>query len=101
MIGDYRLSSSSSPFASFRSARAPVYDALVGRAAARHSSSRAVIQPGKRVSGYVFTPLDEAVKQIDVRLLGRSRSLDFPFTVEVPGLVLPHRASASADGLQD
>lgn len=50
-----------------------------------------VIQPGKRVSGYVFTPLDEAVKQIDVRLLGRSRSLDFPFTVEVPGLVLPHR----------
>ena len=50
-----------------------------------------VIQPGKRVSGYVFTPLDEAVKRIDVRLLGRSRSLDFPFTVEVPGLVLPHR----------
>jgi len=49
-----------------------------------------VIPPGKKVSGYLFTPLDEAVKQVDVRLLGRSRSLDFPFTVEVPGLVLPH-----------
>jgi hypothetical protein len=34
--------------------------------------------------------LDEAVKRVDVRLLGRSGSLDFPFTVEVPGLVLPH-----------
>jgi hypothetical protein len=49
-----------------------------------------VIPPGKKVSGFMFTPLDEAVKRIDVRLLGRSRSLDFPFTIEVPGLVLPH-----------
>ncbi len=48
-----------------------------------------VIPPGKKVSGFLFTPLDEAVKRVDVRLLGRSRSLDFPFTVEVPGLVLP------------
>jgi LssY-like putative type I secretion system component LssY len=51
-----------------------------------------VIPPGKKVSGFLFTPLDEAVKRIDVRLLGRSHSLDFPFTVEVPGLVLPHPA---------
>jgi hypothetical protein len=58
-----------------------------------------VITPGKRISGYLFTPLDEAAKQIDVRLLGRSRSLDFPFTVEVPGLVLPHPpAQAPAPG---
>jgi hypothetical protein len=49
-----------------------------------------LIPPGKKVSGFLFTPLDEAVKRVDVRLLGRSRSLDFPFTVEVPGLVLPH-----------
>ena len=49
-----------------------------------------VIPTGKKVSGFLFTPLDEAVKQVDVRLLGRSHSLDFPFTVEVPGLVLPH-----------
>jgi hypothetical protein len=49
-----------------------------------------VIPRGKKVSGFLFTPLDEAVKRIDVRLLGRSHALDFPFTVEVPGLVLPH-----------
>jgi len=51
-----------------------------------------VIEAGKRVSGFVFTRLDEGVKRIDVRLLGRSRIIDFPFTVEVPGLVLPHPA---------
>jgi len=51
-----------------------------------------VIAPAKKVSGFLFTPLDEGVKRIDVRLLGRSHSLDFPFTVEVPGLVLPHPA---------
>ncbi len=49
-----------------------------------------VIAPGKKVSGFLFTPLDEGVKRIDVRLLGRSHSLDFAFTVEVPGLMLPH-----------
>lgn len=48
------------------------------------------IPPGKKVSGFLFTPLDEGVKQVDVRLLGRSHSLDFPFTIEVPGLRLPH-----------
>jgi len=49
-----------------------------------------VIAPAKKVSGFLFTPLDEGVKRIDVRLLGRSHSLDFAFTVEVPGLMLPH-----------
>jgi LssY C-terminus len=49
-----------------------------------------VIPPGKSFSGFLFTPLDEGVKQLDVRLLARSGSLDFPFTVEVPGLMLPH-----------
>ncbi len=51
-----------------------------------------VIPVGKKVSGFLFTPLDEGVKRIDVRLLGRSRSFDFPFTIEVPGLTLPHPA---------
>src|SRR5208337_2330804 len=49
-----------------------------------------VIAPGKKVSGFLFTPLDEGVKRVDVRLLGRSHSLDFAFTVVVPGLMLPH-----------
>jgi hypothetical protein len=50
------------------------------------------ILPGKKFSGFLFTRLDEGVKRIDVRLLGRSQAIDFPFTVEVPGLVLPHPA---------
>ncbi|MBV8358952.1 MAG: hypothetical protein JO189_13605, partial [Deltaproteobacteria bacterium] len=49
-----------------------------------------VIAPGGQASGFLFTRLDEGRKQVDVRLLGRSHVLDFPFTVEVPGLVLPH-----------
>jgi hypothetical protein len=51
-----------------------------------------VIPPGKKFSGFVFTRLDEGVKRIDVRLLGRSSAIDFTFTVEVPGLALPHPA---------
>jgi len=49
-----------------------------------------VIPAGRQVSGFLFTPLDEGVKRIDVRLLGRGQTVDFPFTIEVPGLVLPH-----------
>ena len=55
-----------------------------------------IIPPGKKASGFLFTPLDEGVKRIDVRLLGRREALDFPFTVEVPGLVLPHPAEEAA-----
>ena len=55
-------------------------------------SPTGVIEPGKKVGGFVFTRLDEGVKRIDVSLLGRSRAFDFPVTVEVPGLVLPHPA---------
>ena len=52
----------------------------------------AIVLPGKKVAGFIFTRLDEGVKRIDVRLLGRSHVADFQFTVEVPGLVLPHLA---------
>ena len=55
-----------------------------------------VIAPGKKVSGFLFTPLDEGVKRVNVRLLGRSHTLDFPFTVEVPGLVLTHPVEVEA-----
>jgi LssY C-terminus len=48
--------------------------------------------PGKTVKGFVFTPVDEGAKRIEVRLLGRSATIDFTFTVEVPGLTLPHAA---------
>lgn len=57
-----------------------------------------VIEPGKKVSGFLFTRLDEGVKRIDARLLGRRHAVDFPFTVEVPGLVLPHPAEEAEPG---
>ena len=57
-----------------------------------------IIRPGKKVTGFLFTPLDEGVKRIDVRLLGRAQTLDFPFTVEVPGLMLPHLADQAGSG---
>ena len=56
-----------------------------------------VISPGKKVGGFLFTPLDEGMKRVEVRLLGRSDSFDFPFMVEVPGLKLPHPAPAGVD----
>jgi hypothetical protein len=56
-----------------------------------------VISPGKKVGGFLFTPLDEGMKRVEVRLLGRSDSFDFPFMVEVPGLKLPHPAPAGLD----
>ncbi|MGB6554890.1 MAG: LssY C-terminal domain-containing protein [Candidatus Binataceae bacterium] len=51
-----------------------------------------VIEPGKTFSGFIFTRLDEGVKRIDVRLLGRSGAIDCQFTLEVPGLMLSEPA---------
>jgi hypothetical protein len=47
-----------------------------------------VIASGKRVNGFLFTGVDEGVKRMRVRLLGCNQSLEFPFTVEIPGLAL-------------
>lgn len=58
------------------------------------------IAPGKKVSGFLFTPLDEAVKRLEIRLLGRSRSVESQFIIEVPGLILPHPPEES-DGAQE
>jgi len=60
-----------------------------------------VIAPGKKASGFVFTRLDEGVKRIEVRLIGRSRSFDFTFTVQVPGLVLPHPVEEAAGAAEE
>jgi LssY-like putative type I secretion system component LssY len=65
-----------------------------------------MILPGKKVSGFIFTTLDEGVKRIELRLLGRSHAVDFAFTVEVPGLTLPHpveeaEAAASDEQLDE
>jgi hypothetical protein len=55
-----------------------------------------VIAPGEKVSGFLFTPLDEGVKRVAVRLWSRRRTLDFLFAAEVPGLTLPHPPEETA-----
>ncbi len=55
-----------------------------------------IILVGARASGFLFTSLDEAVKRIDIRLLGRTRPLDFPFVVEVPGLKVSYPSTETA-----
>jgi hypothetical protein len=44
------------------------------------------LAPGDRISGFVFTSLDEGTKQFTVRLLGLSGTRDFAFSIPVPGL---------------
>jgi len=45
-----------------------------------------VIMPGDTVQGFVFTPFDEGVKKIRVRLVGDTLDKDFAFAVTVPGI---------------
>jgi hypothetical protein len=49
-----------------------------------------VIGQGEKFGGFIFTRLDEGVKRIDLRMIGRSHAINFAFTVDVPGLVLAH-----------
>jgi hypothetical protein len=66
-----------------------------------------VIASGKRVNGFLFTGVDQGMKRMRVRLLGRSQSLEFPFIVEIPGLALSYRmehvepADAEAEELDE
>jgi LssY-like putative type I secretion system component LssY len=55
-----------------------------------------IIPAGTRANGFLFTSLDEAVKRIDIRLLGRGQPLNFPFTVEVPGLKVSYPDTETA-----
>ena len=55
-----------------------------------------VIPPAKKLSGFIFTRLDEGVKRVDVRLIGRTSACESQFMIEVPGLTLPHAAEDSA-----
>jgi hypothetical protein len=51
-----------------------------------------IIPPGRKFKGFLFTALDEGTKRVNIRLLGRCQTVDFAFTVEVPGLMVPRPA---------
>jgi LssY C-terminus len=55
-----------------------------------------IIPPAKKLSGFIFTRLDEGVKRVDVRLIGRNSACEVQFMIEVPGLTLPHADEDSA-----
>src|SRR5580700_813975 len=55
-----------------------------------------VIPPATKLSGFIFTRLDEGVKRVDVRSIGRNSACEIQFMVEVPGLTLSHAAEDSA-----
>ena len=55
-----------------------------------HGIGWALIRPGVQLAGFVFTSLDEGIKQFSVRLLSTAGSKEFPFAVPVPGLRVDH-----------
>ena len=48
------------------------------------------IEPGEVRSGFVFTNLDEGTKAFNVDILGETRTWQFTFFVQVPGLAIDH-----------
>jgi hypothetical protein len=50
------------------------------------------IRPGATLEGFVFTSLDEGIKQFSVKLLGPGGAKDFAFSIAVPGLKIDHRS---------
>ena len=48
------------------------------------------IEPGEVRSGFVFTNLDEGTKAFNVDILGDTRTWQFTFFVQVPGLAIDH-----------
>jgi hypothetical protein len=55
-----------------------------------HGVGWGLIRPGKEVSGFVFTSLDEGTKEFPVRLLGAGHVKEFYFSIPVPGLRVDH-----------
>ena len=58
------------------------------------------ILPGKELSGFVFTELDEGTKRITVRLMSVARTKEFAFAIPIPGLRID-RHSKSLGALEN
>jgi hypothetical protein len=52
----------------------------------RHGLPIGLIPPGGEKSGFVFTTLDESMKKVDMKVLAGHRTLDFAFSLDIPGL---------------
>jgi len=49
-----------------------------------------IIQPGKELSGFIFTKLDEGTKAFNVDIAGEEKFDTFTFFIPVPGLNIDH-----------
>lgn len=63
-----------------------------------HGLGAVLIHPGDELAGYVFTTLDEGMKQMSVRLLGTEGTKDFSFAIRVPGLKVDHARTRDESG---
>lgn len=64
----------------------------------QHGFSPGAIAAGSERSGFVFTGLDEGVKNLEVRLLSADRVHEFSFSLEVPGLDVRSGEPETGDG---
>jgi hypothetical protein len=55
------------------------------------------IAPGGEKEGFVFTPLDEGLKAVAIRLLGGAGARELAFSLEVPGLEIPAEGTDPAE----
>jgi len=58
------------------------------------------IQPGTEKSGFVFTGLDEGIKDIELKLVGTDGQVEFNFSLEVPGLSLDDEGENASDSTE-
>jgi hypothetical protein len=56
-----------------------------------HGIGSGLIQPGKELSGFVFTSHDAGMKHVSVHLLSAAGVKDFSFSLPVPGLKVDYR----------
>jgi hypothetical protein len=55
-----------------------------------HGIGWGLIKPGAELAGFVFTTLDEGIKQVTVRLVAATQVKDFSFSIPIPGLRVDH-----------
>lgn len=63
-----------------------------------HGFPNGPIKPGGDISGFIYTPLDEGTKEVDVQLLAKDHPRNFSFSVTIPGLAVD-RSDTEPNGL--
>jgi hypothetical protein len=54
----------------------------------KHGFRSGPIKPGDDVSGFIYTPLDEGTKEVDIQLLAKDQARNFIFSATIPGFAV-------------